>query len=297
MRKTAVKYFLPLPILLMASCSQNVQDDAILARVGDRVITVNDFVQRAEFSPERLTGGAEFSKKELLDALIDEKLLAIEAEKQRLDKTPQIRQLAQFVEDLAVMRALFHKEVQRRVRLDPAQVQQAIAYSRQERKISHLSFRDKAVAAKYRRLWLATSLQNVLENLGEQKADTLNYQRTVKWGENDPDLEAVMFSLSPGDISPVLEQNGVFLIVRCDDINQNAVATATNYAGLKTKVKRILAARQETQLSREYVSRFMRQQKVKFDEKRVRRIIDILVNLLFSDANSMVLQMTEIPVS
>ncbi len=297
MIKTAIKLATLLLIVLTAGCSRDREKPAVLAQVGDRLITMEDFVQRAEFSPERFIDGKEAGKQELLEALIAEKLLAIEAEHRRLDQSPQMRQLTQFIEDLAVMRALFKNKVQSRIHLDPAQVQQAMAFSRQERKISWLSFRDKTTAEAWRQKWRSSSLQKVLQELQGGQADTLQHQRSVTWGENDPALEAAIFSLTPGALSPVLEQNGAFLVVRCDDISQNVVATATSDADLKTKVERVLTARQETQLSRRFVADFMQQQQVVFDEKRVRRIIDRLVDLLFGDKSSMALEMKEIPVS
>ena len=296
MKKTA-QCMLPFLLLLITNCTHDKQKVEILAYVGDRVVTVDEFIQRAEFSPERLALEKQLNKRQLLEILIDEKLLAIEAENQQLEQTPKVKHLSQFIEDLAILRLLFKKEVQSNVKLDPAQVEHAIAYSQQERVISFCSFKEEPAALKYHKKWKNSSLQKILQEIEGEEVDTLLNQRSIKWGENDTELDAAIFGLQIGDISHVLEQNGTFVIVRCDDIKQNALATATHYAAQKSKVKRILAARQETQLSKEFVSRFMQQQNVKFDEKRVRQIIETLVNLLFSDKSPTDQKMMEIPVS
>jgi len=82
---------LSIPILLLASCSSG-GDDAPVAKVKDRVITLSDFEKAinavsAEFLPTNtdLSGKLEF-----LDTMIDRELLAIKADELGYDKDPSV---------------------------------------------------------------------------------------------------------------------------------------------------------------------------------------------------------------
>jgi len=70
-------------LLLTFSCGTKTEtlDEPVLAQVGDRVITVNDFIRRSEYTirPEWCRGETNVHKMIVLNSLIAEKLLAIEA--------------------------------------------------------------------------------------------------------------------------------------------------------------------------------------------------------------------------
>ena len=72
-------------ICFIISCSQNqkIPDNIILAEIGDKVITIQDFIRRAEYTirPPYCRQGNYIHKKIILNSLIAEKLTALEFEK------------------------------------------------------------------------------------------------------------------------------------------------------------------------------------------------------------------------
>ena len=78
------RYFIPLLILYFGCESKNQSDIQfeILAKVGDRIITREDYINRAEYTlrPQYCRGNQYFHKKIILNNLIAEKLLAIESD-------------------------------------------------------------------------------------------------------------------------------------------------------------------------------------------------------------------------
>ncbi len=82
--------FLHLIIIFgLFSCSSRVPENDldILAKVGDRIITKQDFIRRAEYSirPLYCRQANYINKKIILNSLIAEKLFALEAEKTKVD--------------------------------------------------------------------------------------------------------------------------------------------------------------------------------------------------------------------
>jgi len=84
-RKTGAVKALLLGLLVLLACGRGKPvgpREALLARVGDRTLTVQEFLRRAEYTPRPAycSGNAPVHKKIVLNSLIAEKLLAREAQ-------------------------------------------------------------------------------------------------------------------------------------------------------------------------------------------------------------------------
>ena len=75
------RYFVLLVVLVSCTKDKIIPDYNVLAKVGDRIITDQDFIRRAEYTirPDYCKGNSYIHKKIILNNLIAEKLLAIEA--------------------------------------------------------------------------------------------------------------------------------------------------------------------------------------------------------------------------
>jgi len=93
-------------VLLLVACTSkdildnsraSLPDSLILARVGDRIITTQDFIRRAEYvpRPDYCLGSSYIDKKIILNALIAEKLLALEQHSGTLDRNRYYRHYIQ----------------------------------------------------------------------------------------------------------------------------------------------------------------------------------------------------------
>ena len=87
MKKTII--FICVAAMLGVGCQKtaDVPDDAVIARIGDRTITKNEFIRRSEYTirpPYCKMGDLIIHKKIILNSLIAEKLLALEAEEKQL---------------------------------------------------------------------------------------------------------------------------------------------------------------------------------------------------------------------
>ncbi len=103
----------------------NIQDDNIVAKIGDKIITKREFTERFDLNPQfqkhslRLL---ESNKLEFLFTLIGEKLLALEAEKNGLDTTLGVSSAIESIEKVYARDALFQNEIRSKIILTEEEI-------------------------------------------------------------------------------------------------------------------------------------------------------------------------------
>ena len=101
-----LRYGLFVIICYVASCTrqETISDNNVLAKVGTRIITVQDFIRRAEYAIRPLYCGQSnyIHKKIILNSLIAEKLFSFEAEKTKIDLLDRDNSCSNFRENIAV---------------------------------------------------------------------------------------------------------------------------------------------------------------------------------------------------
>ena len=108
-------------LLALSACSkkQGIPDSAIMARVGDRVITKDEFIERAEYTirPPYLKQDLYITKKEILNSLIAEKLLAIDGgDSTELAKNEKFTLFVQGRKEQAMRQLYFQKNMYDKVK-------------------------------------------------------------------------------------------------------------------------------------------------------------------------------------
>ena len=147
----AFHYLLVITLFLFNSCSQSKNEqeskalENILAVVGDKAITVNDFIKRCEYVPRPpyCRGDNYIHKKIALNSLIAEKLFAIEFENRDLHMTQNqemvvVGQKEQTMRHLMLQRYGFEK-----ISLDTNQIRRLATLSNREYRISFININKK----------------------------------------------------------------------------------------------------------------------------------------------------------
>lgn len=278
----------PLMVLFFACTVQKNQEQKILARVGNRTISQEDFLLRAELSPETSFHEPAGKRREyLLNLLINEKLAALAAEKMGLDKSPQVQQLSGFIEDMALSRELYRREVQSKVKISTPELEQAMKRQAETRTVAYLSFHDQTAAQLYQsRLRAGLPFGTALRELYGQAADSTSNRRMIKWGENDPTLEEAVYQLQVGQVSPVVQVAGGFIVAKLLDIHYDAVPTEADNAQRRTRSRRILTARREAEISVRFVAEFMQSQQVRFNEPLAKELAEAFTEQAISYHNN-----------
>ncbi len=263
--------------LLFLACTQQPRDP-VLARVGHKVITREEFLERADFSPEFSFKGPDSARAAyLLDLLIDEKLAALAAESVRLDSSIGLRQLTGFIEDMAIARELYMREVRDKVQLSRTEIDRATQLQAQTRTAGYLVFGQVSLARRWQeRLSAGLSFNDALRGLYGHAADTTLNRREIKWGFNSSAIEEAVFSLRPGETSAVVPVEGAYVVMMLMDVKTDPIVPEAEAARRDHFARHILTARKEAVSSDEFIASFAKEKKLLFNKPLLRMVVDLV---------------------
>ena len=176
-----------------------IKNDTI-AKVGDKAITVRDFIERYELTvwrgKEKKTQ-VDKNKLEFLYSMIAEKLLAFKGLELGLDKDPEIQRAIQQTEKLLVLDALYKQEIKNKVSVSEREILEALPKYNTEVELHYIIAETKEKA---------DSLWNLLK--GGEDFDSLmvklgqkNNSEKLRWGEIYEPIEKIVYDyLSVGEV-------------------------------------------------------------------------------------------------
>jgi len=206
--------------LFLIACSPvNKPAGEVLARVGDRVITVEDFMRRAEYSlrPEYCSGEGPIPRKIILNSLIAEKILALEAQGQsRLDSNQAFLNYLQGREEQAMRLWLYKTDALDPVSIDT--VMQRLAFQKAQRtfRVAYYQLGDTSNAAGFRKaIEDGFSFESIYAALSGR--DSLPVREFDWFAREDPVVHRALFTGEPvqGEIlGPLVTASGEILVMQ-----------------------------------------------------------------------------------
>ena len=258
------------PILIIGflsiHCSKSGEDDAdILARAGDRVITVQEFVMRCELSPlpdpirqEEVDG-----KRRALDLLIAEKLFAQEAERQGLLEEPILQKKLRTLEMAAVGRELYRDEVQKMVLVEESEIRDAFAKMGEKRVVRFLrTTRPEEAEMWQKEMEQGISFNTLWDRAVAVSGDTSTNRIEIAWGEYDESLESTAYALAPGEVSPLVKASDGYYLLTLENRILDIMQTHLSFASKRRTIEKILRRRKQAARSDVFVSSFMMDKQV-----------------------------------
>ena len=189
--KSITRFFLIVCIYFSAGYSKKGLDkiDPILVRIGEKTITENEFIYRAEYTPRPVycRGSTYIHKKIVLNSLIAEKLLALEAgEDNKFITSNNVQAYIKGRREQVMREILYTKDAYETVVLDTQQILETLNLSGRTYSITYVYFKEYSYAKSF--------ISNVpkLDSLTINKEMDLpaheNLQtRTVSWNETEHD--------------------------------------------------------------------------------------------------------------
>ncbi len=123
--------------------------ETALARIGDRVITVDEFLRRAEYTPRPpyCRGDSYIHRKIVLNTLIAEKLLALEAGQDNdLFRNGQFRAYLRGRQEQAMRQWLFYRDFYTKVRLKAEEIAPRVQIATRTYRVAYYSFSGDSLA-------------------------------------------------------------------------------------------------------------------------------------------------------
>ena len=247
------------------SCSGRVPENNldILAKVGDRIITKQDFIRRAEYSirPLYCRQANYINKKIILNSLIAEKLFALEAEKAKVDllDNPLFQSFVLGRSEQAMRQLHYYDEFYKQVELDSAAVLNAYKLAGRTVDITFINLPD---------LNSANTIKNlVMEGISLDSAYTMIWgqhtppKRQLNWFDKESvDLHKAIFNpdVTKGSIiGPLVPDNKTFLLLQVNGWTDRPAITESEKSLRITDVRKRLRENDAEQKYKEWVHNIM----------------------------------------
>ena len=278
-------------ILWLAGCSgeKPSSHETILAKVGDKTISVNEFIRRAEYTPRPAycRGENYIHRKIVLNSLVAEKLLALEAgEDNDLTRNHEFQQYILGRKEQAMRQWLFYQVAQKKVQLSPDEINRTYRLAGRVYEVSFINCPTQEDVRKVRRL-LATgipfdSLAKSLNPKGRVPKREINFQAP------EPDIvNARLFadSVRKGEIIGPLEiDRDNFMFLKVNGWHTQVAMSPTQQRNRLDEVKEKLTERHALEIYNRYIAGLMKGKTVHFNEPVFRELVNILGPQYFKTA-------------
>ncbi len=267
--KTRLKTISILALLFLFGCSEEKQKD-ILAKIGDREISLQEFLNRCELTPRPFycRSGSEKDKKIILNTLILETLFALEEkEESTLLKKSLFNAYIKGRKEQYMREELFRQMTENERELDPDSLENSYKLAGLVYDVEFFMLNDtkKAMALQKEKSLnpeILNSLFSSLNSLEKVPKHTINFKdpeypslhHTVyskKWKENDI-------------IGPVRLRESQYMVLKIKDILYNPAVTQTEIVDRKKRVKESLVEKQTNKKWNKFTSHLMKGKVIEF---------------------------------
>jgi len=272
-------------LIAFASCGKKKPpeaggEDDLLARVGDRTITVREFVGRIRYAP--VGRGAQSldlaSRKSYLDVLVEEKLAALAARAKGLDKEVDLEPTLEEVRDQAMLRELYLDRVRNQVVLPEKEIEIAVKRATEELDLAYFRAASEEEAWWVRqRILEGRSFSQVAEERYGRRFSEDQFRRRIRWGEAEPALEEVAYMLNVGEVSEPVPVEGGYYILKLLGRRQTGISPTNEF---RSAVEQRLRYRKEARLAREFAERTLRANPVAVNREALDRLAEVMQNSL-----------------
>jgi parvulin-like peptidyl-prolyl isomerase len=255
--------FLIIDIYLPAQTS-----NGLIGKVGNENISEREFKIRYELVPHlsRNQFNMDSSKQDLVNSIVAEKLLALEANRLGFDTTDYFRYSAQQIRDLLVRDALYNKVITSKLNISQEDIQRAIDRRSKSLEVKIISTDDSSLIFNYyKKLKNGTSFDSI-----EMFTDKLEYDSNkavvkITFGQMQDDfVEDTLYSLKIGSISSPLKTNGGWFIFKLVGIKSTIPLNAKD-PDYDKSVLNVIRLRKSRIVGLKYLEKFYKNRKAIVD--------------------------------
>lgn len=272
-------------VLHLVACSPRdeppPQQETLVVRVGDRTISVNEFIRRAEYTirPVYCRGDYPVHKKIILNSLIAEKLFALEeGDDSPILRHEEMQLYLQGRKEQAMRQWFYYKEAYEPVKLDTGEVRRVYRVAGRKYRIGYYSFSDSARAGE-----IAARLRDgsmAFEDL-LRVADSLESvpERIVEFDKPEHDrVHEALYSrpLQKGEIVGPLHIDDKHLVIKVLGWTESLALTDQQIRRRWQDVSERLKSRYAEQRYLHIVADLMRGKRVEFAPQTFRRLVAVV---------------------
>lgn len=263
----AAALMVALPLILI-SCSQKTDANAVLAQVGSATISQRQYEWRfkklAMLTP---IDNAPF-RDALLQAMIDEQVLLLEADRRGLRDGEDFKRRAEAIR-IDAMLDTYRNSLVDTVTVQENEIKQAFLLANEQAAARHLYTPTLAQAnVLYEKLQAGASFDELAPAVFKdyRLASNGGYLGYFKWEDMDPTFAAVAQKLKKGEISKPVRTKFGYSIIKLEDRVRAPILTETEYAQQRKKLKWVTEHRQRAQSIQKLDATTLAELKIQFNE-------------------------------
>ena len=263
--------------------------DLPLAKVGNSVITVKEFISRYELAPmleQTIARDTASNKIVFLLSLIAERLLAQEAAANGIENDTLFQTAVLSVERSLVRDELYRQEVANKIKIPKDEIDQAVRSSLVNLKVYFLF---SATEQGTRKLSARIHSGEKLEEMKMPPDSVEQYSgpdsAIARWGDVDERMEKVLYKMKPGETSePILLDDGYYIA----KIMGKSVTVLEGDEGrreARERVAKVLRKRKEEKRMFEYMAIALKEKKADANAKVFRAAAKTMSTIAASSRN------------
>jgi len=272
-------------ILNLSACSDgNVKDkkDVILAKVGDKTISLKQFIRRAEYTirPKYCSGSNNLHKKIVLNSLIAELMLANElGENSELEQNQQFTLYLQGRKEQVMREWLQFKEGSQKVKVENSEIQKIYNVAGRIYHVKYFDIPDDSIANRVKEK-LANKLET-FESLQNQLWDGKNNsEKEVKWNpKENPQITNALFTdgiVKDAVIGPLKIGKDNHILMKVVSWIDDKAITEVSKKQLWNDVKDDIIKKKALKLYDKFIISTMKGKKLEFNKETFNKIVELL---------------------
>lgn len=286
MNKLMFKYIFPVVLvaLVFTFCSKAPEqpDQVVIAKVGDRTISLDEFIKRSEYTirPPYAKGNHYIHKKIILNSIIAEKLMAIEGgDDNKLAQNEQFQSYIQGRKEQAMRKWLFRKEGIEKVNIPPDKIANEYRWAGREYDIAYFTVPTKEQADSIQALLNdpTKTFEQVFQEIGGT-GEIPTRQITWRRDGNQAFMD-LMYSdtLRVGQVlGPVKGGEHAYTAVKVLGWTESMAMSDEQIKLRYNDVKERLSQAEAIKIYGDFILDVMKGKEVKFDEKTFYKVVDIV---------------------
>ena len=273
-----------LVLILFISCQQKQKEptEKILVRIQDKSISVNEFIRRAEYTirPSYCKGNHNLDKKNIINSLIAEKLMAIEAtDTNTFIMNDRVQTYLRGLKEQNMRQWLYEREALEKVVPDTEKLNKIYKLAARKYQIAYFNLPDSNSASLVKEE-IVTNRESFEKLSTEITGRDSLLRREVNWSpaENDMVIDS-LFSrpLKKNEIvGPVKINNGQYMIIKVEGSTVSPAITESKAQERFQEIKEDFIQREAGKQYEKFVYDVMKGKKLEFVADSFFKIADLM---------------------
>lgn len=278
-------------ILIIFSTSvitgQSEKNDEVIARIGNKTITAQEFKERFELTP-RIKGkgrkSTEAAKEDLLYSIIAEKLWALEAENNGLDTTDIMQYTFPALEKMYIRDALHKTKVRDKIKIEPD------AFMEGRRRSSYnvlTKFFHSNNEVEIDSLLIVLNSGASFDSLFFSRPQDAGNMYEVEYGKMEEFVEDSIYSTDIGSYTSKIKSPEGWYIFKIDTIKQNMFNTESAINSRDMNIRKTVEARALMDIHSKFYNDFFKGKTVNTDGELFWRFSDLVIEAIIKNAEEL----------